>query len=140
MSVPFSGGCACGAIRYTCSAEPLRSVNCHCRDCQRATGSAYYPEVLVPKEAVTLTKGEPRYYEVKADSGTMLGRGFCAECGSPVMIIIGDLPFCSIAVGSLDDPSWYRPDMDIFVSRAHSWDCMNPDVPQFSEMPPQLEI
>jgi len=41
MFTPFSGGCACGAIRYECAAEPLYMVNCECRDCQRATGSAY---------------------------------------------------------------------------------------------------
>jgi hypothetical protein len=140
MSAPFTGGCACGAIRYECSAEPLRSVNCHCRDCQKATGSAYYPEILVPKEALRLTKGAPKYYAVKANSGTTLNRGFCSECGCPVLILIGDLPFSSIAIGSLDDPSWYRPEMDIFTSRAHPWDVMNPELPKFPEMPPQLLI
>lgn len=139
LSIPFTGGCACGALRYECSAEPLRSVNCHCRDCQHASGGGYFPEILVPKAALKLTQGEPRYYAVTADSGTVLRRGFCAECGSPVLLIIGDYPFSSIAVGSLDDPSWYQPDMDIYTSRAHPWDYMNPDLPKFPEMPPQLE-
>ena len=136
----ITGGCACGAIRYECSAKPLRSVNCHCFDCQKATGGAYYPEILVPKKAVKLTKGAPKYYAVKANSGTILSRGFCSDCGSPVLILIGDLPFSSIAVGSLDDPSWYRPEMNIFISRAHPWDVMNPDLPQFPEMPPQIDM
>ena len=47
MKTPFSGGCACGAIRYSCAAEPLYMGNCHCRDCQRATGSAYFAAVIV---------------------------------------------------------------------------------------------
>ena len=41
MPIPFLGGCVCGEIRYTCSAEPLLVANCHCRDCQRASGSAF---------------------------------------------------------------------------------------------------
>jgi len=136
MSTSFSGGCACGAIRYECSAAPLRSVNCHCRDCQRATGSAYYAELLVPNDAFKLTQGEPTYYAITADSGATLRRGFCATCGSPVLIIIGTQPFCSIAAASLDDPSWYRPEMDIFTSRAHPWDVMDPALPKFPAMPP----
>lgn len=138
MPIPFTGGCACGAICYECSAPPLRSVNCHCRDCQRATGSAYYAELLVPREAFTLTKGEPAYYAVNVPSGQTLRRGFCPACGSPVLILIGDQPFMSIAAGSLDDPSWYQPEMDIFTSRAHPWDYMNPHLPKFLEMPPPL--
>jgi hypothetical protein len=137
MGVPFSGGCACGALRYRCSAAPLRTVNCHCRDCQHATGSAYYAELLVPKEALTLT-GSPRYYDKRADSGTLLRRGFCAACGSPVLILIGDQPFCSLAASSLDDPSEYVPEMDIYVSRTQPWDVMNPTLPKFPEMPPGL--
>jgi hypothetical protein len=65
MAVPFSGGCACGAIRYQCSAEPAFSWNCHCRDCQRASGSAFCPVLYVPRAALTIT-GQSRYYDVKA--------------------------------------------------------------------------
>ena len=62
MPTPFSGGCACGAIRYECSAEPLLPLNCHCRDCQRASGSAYAAVLAVPVAAFTLTKGDLKYH------------------------------------------------------------------------------
>jgi len=63
MLGPFSGGCACCAIRYTCSAEPRYMGNCHCRDCQRATGSAYFAAVLVKETDFSLTSGEPAWYK-----------------------------------------------------------------------------
>jgi hypothetical protein len=138
MPVPYTGGCACGAIRYECAAAPLRSVNCHCRDCQRATGSAYYAELLVPSAAFHLTTGELTYYAVTANSGRILRRGFCPECGCPVLILIDGQPFLSIAATSLDDPSSYQPEMDIFTSRAQPWHAMSPSLPKFPEMPPPL--
>src|SRR5437867_1208476 len=57
VTVPFSGGCACGAVRYECSAEPVIALNCHCRDCQRASGTAYASGIFVPGVALRITKG-----------------------------------------------------------------------------------
>ena len=54
MTIPFYGGCACGAIRYECTAEPLEMFCCHCRDCQQASGGPYSPAVLVPSTAFKL--------------------------------------------------------------------------------------
>ena len=85
MSRPFSGGCACAAIRYECRAEPVFSWQCHCRDCQRASGGMLCPVMYVPKTALTIS-GRAKYYEVQADSGNAVRRGFCAECGCPVFI------------------------------------------------------
>jgi hypothetical protein len=53
----FGGGCACGAIRYECAAEPIVMFNCHCRDCQRASGGPYSAVVYVPAKAFKITKG-----------------------------------------------------------------------------------
>jgi hypothetical protein len=54
MKVPFTGGCLCGTIRYECSVEPIVMGNCHCRDCQQATGSAFAAALLVLRDAVTI--------------------------------------------------------------------------------------
>jgi len=54
MKIPFTGGCACGAIRYECTAEPVIMVKCHCRDCQHITGGGFAAAVLVPAEAFRL--------------------------------------------------------------------------------------
>ena len=136
MAMTFSGGCTCGAIRYECSADPLMSVNCHCRDCQRASGSAFMAVVVVPKDALKIAKGEPKYHAVRADSGNMVSRGFCPECGAPLFTKLSAMPdIMAIKVGSLDDPSWYRPTMDIYTASAQPWDYMNPDVPKVPKMP-----
>ncbi len=138
MPTPFSGGCACGAIRYECSADPLIALNCHCRDCQRASGSAYAALLDVPVAAFTLTKGNLKYHRVMGESGNTLDRGFCPECGSPVLIQgqrASSLGLIVLWAASLDDPSWFRPTMDIFVVSAQPWDYMNPALRKFERTP-----
>ena len=135
MPDKFSGGCACGAIRYTCTAEPRYTGNCHCRDCQRATGSAYFPAVLVRNSDFTLEKGEPSWYESPSDRGHMMRRGFCPACGSPLFLKNGANESVTVLfAGSLDDPSWYKPSRDIFVKSAQPWDLMHPDIPKLDGM------
>jgi hypothetical protein len=55
MAQKLSGGCACGAIQYECSADPVLMLNCHCRDCQKASGSAYAAIAVLPKSAVQIS-------------------------------------------------------------------------------------
>ena len=81
MGKKLTGGCICGAIRYETAADPVVMVNCHCRDCQRATGSGYAPFVIVPKAAVKVS-GQPRYYKTVGASGGAVERGFCPTCGA----------------------------------------------------------
>ncbi len=77
-------------------------------------------------------QGEARFYSVKADSGNTVSRGFCAECGSPLFSKLSGMPeVVGVRAGSLDDPSWHRPAMDIFTASAQPWDYMNPDLPKF---------
>lgn len=136
MPTSFSGGCACGAIRYECSAEPVMSLNCHCRDCQRASGSAYASVLVVPASAFRLVKGAPKYHSVQADSGHTTSRGFCPDCGSLVLGKIAEEPdIVVIQAASLDDPSWHQPTMDLFLSSAQPWDYMNPGLPKFAKEP-----
>lgn len=59
---PITGGCACGAIRYEVTAEPIVTFNCHCRDCQKTTGGGYTPVFYVPVNAFKITRGTPKYF------------------------------------------------------------------------------
>jgi hypothetical protein len=61
MTIPCSGGCACGAIRYESTAEPALMLHCHCRDCQRSSGGPFSSFVIVPKEAFKVSQGLLRF-------------------------------------------------------------------------------
>lgn len=136
MPESFFGGCACGTIRYACSGAPLYMGNCHCRDCQRATGSAYFPAVLVRDADFTVVGGEPGWYETKADRGHAMKRAFCVKCGSPLFLKnTANMNVTILYAGSLDDPGWYAPSRDIFVKSAQPWDLMHPELPKFDAMP-----
>lgn len=136
MPAPFSGGCLCGAIRYESRAAPLFSINCHCRDCQRTTGTAYAPVLAVPRDALSITQGEPTYYTSQSDSGETVSRGFCPECGSGIFSKLSANPdIVGLKAASLDDPSWFRPAVDIYTDSAQPWDVMNPDLPKVPKMP-----
>jgi hypothetical protein len=136
MATPLTGGCLCGAVRYECSAEPVMTGNCHCRDCQRATGGTYASAVFVPRNAVTIT-GEVKYYDSTGDSGNIVSRGFCPTCSSRLFGKPAVMPeVMSIMAGSLDDPSNHKPAMDIYTasvqpSRVHrpTWRVASGDRP-----------
>jgi len=136
MSTHYSGGCACGNIRYECNAEPVMSVNCHCRDCQHATGSAYSTDMVIPVSGWKLTSGSPKYFDKKADSGNIVSRGFCGDCGSPLFAKESAAPdIIVITAGSLDDPTRYSPTGDLWTKSAQPWDHMNPDIEKFETQP-----
>jgi hypothetical protein len=125
MSTNFTGGCACGAIRYEVSAEPIVMFNCHCRDCQKTTGGPYTPVMYVPASAFTITKGTPKYYKTASEMAGDNVRGFCPQCGSRLFGGLSDIGQ-GIAASTLDDPSLYNPQFEIFTSDAQPWDYMDP--------------
>lgn len=135
MATNFTGGCLCGAVRYECTADPLFMGNCHCRDCQKATGSGYETDIGVPAAALKIS-GKVKYHETKAASGNSLSRGFCPECGARLFSKTSGYPdLAMFTATSLDDPSQYHPTMDIFTASAQPWDHMNPALAKFPKMP-----
>jgi hypothetical protein len=113
----FTGGCACGAIRYEVNAEPIVMFNCHCRDCQRTTGGPYTPVFYVPAKACKITKGSPQYYETKSEMVGHNKRGFCPECGSRLFGGATEQGQ-GITASSLDDPTLFKPQFEIWTSDA----------------------
>jgi hypothetical protein len=140
ITTPFSGGCACGAIRYESTAEPVMMLHCHCRDCQRSSGGPFSSFVIVPTKAFKLLQGSLRFHAWPSEAGGKTHRGFCLECGSPIVVKADAAPqIVAIRTASLDDPSWFNPQVDVWTSDAHPWDQMNPALPKFEKYPPQTE-
>jgi Uncharacterized conserved protein len=134
MPVPFQGGCRCGAIRYEVTAEPVLVADCHCRDCQYASGTSHMSFVVVPKDAFHLLKGSTEAFDLKADSGHTVSRHFCPRCGTPLLKESGD-PVWAIAASSLDDPSALKIEAAVFVKSAQPWAQRDSAIPAFQTMP-----
>jgi len=97
-----SGGCACGAVRYELTEEPIFQLICHCTDCRKASGSAFAEVLIVAADRLSMLGNEPKVYSVKAESGRTMNRGFCEKCGSPIMIRRAETPqLAFIQAGSL---------------------------------------
>ena len=134
MTTKYEGGCVCGAVRYRCAAEPVATVNCHCRDCQKTSGSPYISGFVVPAQSFELT-GEVARYATAADSGKRSERAFCPTCGSSLFGRPEGADLVFVHAVTLDDPSWFRPAVDIFTASAQPWDVMDPALPKFEKMP-----
>jgi hypothetical protein len=137
LTVPFTGGCACGAIRYESSAAPVFGGICCCRTCQRGSGTGQNAVVGVPNAAFRITQGEPRYYETTADSGKPVRHAFCGTCGAPLFGQPSSAPLTGISAGSLDDPAGFEPGVVVYAEAALPWVAL-PDIPKFPKMPPAM--
>ena len=110
--------------------------NCHCRDCQKTTGSGYTPVFYVPAKGFKITKGTPKYYETKSEMVGENIRGFCPDCGS--RLFGGKTDFGQgITAGSLDDPSVFKPQHELWTCDAQPWDAMDPQTPKFEKYAPR---
>lgn len=133
----FSGGCLCGAVRYTSSADPVMMGHCHCEDCRRSGASDRSSHVVVPGAAVKVT-GELKAYERAADSGNLVSRCFCPVCGAAVLSTNPAMPdMIFLRASSLDDLEVFKPQMTVFASRAPSWAGKGGE-PSFERMPPGM--
>ena len=126
----YSGQCLCGEITYSVDSEPVFMGNCHCKDCQRSSGSAYIPAMIFSEQSVSIS-GEVTYFHLEADSGNTHSRGFCSNCGSQIFGKLSNMPgMIGIKAGTLNETSNYVPKLDIHVKSAANWDVMNPDIPK----------
>jgi hypothetical protein len=136
MGEPYTGGCACGALRYVISGEPILSNDCQCRDCQRESGTGHGSHLTFARSSVTLT-GDAAEWHMVGDSGNAKTRAFCPVCGSPVYMTFAAMPdIFTVRAASLDDPSRYRPQIVTYAIRGYAWDHLDRDLPKFERMPP----
>ena len=131
----IKGSCSCGRVTYQSSADPVFTGVCHCRACQKATGSAFATVVAVPTASLTVT-GTPRRVDGIGDSGKLTHRDFCPDCGSTVTesadVMAG---LTMVTVGTLDDPSWVTPSTQIYCDSAQPWVSLGGGFQSFAKMP-----
>lgn len=121
MDIQLEGGCLCGAVRYVLTAQPNFVYFCHCRDCQRESGSPFVTDMDIDKAAVQIAGPLTRYTRT-GDSGKSIHRNFCTHCGTTLLTEFDvDPQHVSIKACSLDDPSWVKPDRHLYVCRMQSW-------------------
>jgi len=127
----IAGGCLCGAVRYEIAADaPLGVRQCWCRVCQYLGAGSGTVNAIFLKDAVTVSGPLTDYVSI-ADSGSVMRRRFCTECGTPVFSETDPRPHQIIVrVGTLDDPNIARPGAIIWTKSAPSWACFDPDLPQ----------
>ena len=104
-----AGGCLCGAVRYETLADPVRVTICHCRFCQRATGSAYMVEPIFRTEDLKVTRGTPSVYDLRsAGSGKIVHVHFCQTCGTKLYLTFERFTgSCGVYAGTFDEPDWF---------------------------------
>ena len=131
----ISGSCLCGDVSYSGDADVKMVINCHCSDCQKATGSGKATIIFIPTEALKF-EGDYKTYSVIGTDGSHVSRGFCPECGSPVISYAEEQPDVRfIKAGSLDDPSWVRVAASYWGDSAHEWSPVDDSLPSFAGNP-----
>jgi hypothetical protein len=132
----ITGGCLCARVRYEAAGNPLFAVLCHCRDCQRASGTGHVPVMGMPGSSFTV-RGETKSYTVRHTSGRSSIRHFCPTCGSLLFGTSEVAPDAvSIYVGTLDEPSVFQPKAVLFKRDRYGWDVTAGVLSEFETMPP----
>lgn len=132
MPSELSGRCSCAVVKYRLMSAPMFVHCCHCRDCQRQTGSAFVLNALMEADRVELLAGETRLYPQPTDSGRPHVIHRCPACGTAMWSTYGgreEVRF--VRVGTLNDPSIVKPDVHIFTRSKQPWVQLPSGIPAF---------
>ena len=136
MPAPYSGGCACGTLRYTINAEPLVSYCCHCTECQKRTSSAFGLNLQVTADELRIDRGTPKERHRRADSGNDMTILFCGDCGTSLFSLSTARPAIRVVyAGTLDDPGWLPVKLNIWTKSALPWVHMDPVIDRIEGQP-----
>jgi hypothetical protein len=124
------GGCLCTAVRYRYDGPLGPAAYCHCTDCRRVTGSAFNVSIRFERALFQIECGEVKSFTKRADSGNLLTRSFCPDCGSPLFTTSPAHPeHVYVKAGSLDDPRLVSPSSQSWTDSAVSWRAIDPTLP-----------
>jgi hypothetical protein len=132
MTDNLEGGCACAAVRYRLASPPMFVHCCHCRDCQRQTGSGFVINALIETDRIVLLAGDPGPVAVPTDSGRPHLIYRCPDCRTAVWSEYGGIAALRfVRVGTLDNPAALSPDVHIYVRSKLPWVTLPNAVPAF---------
>jgi hypothetical protein len=132
----LTGSCLCGSIRYTVSAPVTDLRACHCTNCQKSSGASGTVNAVLPSAAFKLTQGTPKRFDSKADSGRILYRYFCGDCGSPIYSQRATNPdIVVVRAGSFDSGEGMKITTHIWTKSALPWSTIDPTAKQFPGQP-----
>jgi hypothetical protein len=137
MGDTFTGGCACGSLRFAMTGQPVAQFQCQCRDCQRRSGGGHSSWLVFRESADAVVTGAATRWSSAAEGGTEKRHAFCPTCGAPVFLTFPANPgTIAVTAASLDDPGRFAPGFVTWGSTAQGWDRLDPALTVFAKMPP----
>lgn len=130
----LTGGCLCGAVRFSVKDEFRRFFFCHCEQCRKMTGSAYASNLFTAPENLTWLQGEgeTRRFDLP---GRQLSQVFCTHCGSALPFVTQNGKALIVPAGTLDEEPSRTPDAQIFCSEETEWHKAGIDAKRYPEFP-----
>ncbi len=140
-SLPLSGGCQCGGVRYAITAVPLTLYLCHCTECQRQSSSAFGMSMLVARSALAVDWARLGIFvRGTAAGGREIRCLFCPDCGTRLFHeSTQENEVVSVKAGSLDNTRWLRPVGHLWTRRAQPWVRIPPDDLAYPGEPPSFD-
>jgi hypothetical protein len=136
LAQTLSGSCLCGAIRFSIDIPVTELRACHCRNCQKASGAGGSVNAVLPSSAFHITQGTPRRYSARADSGRILNRHFCGDCGSPIYSQRETTPETVVVrAGAFDNAGDMKIVSHIWTKSARPWAHIDPATQQHPGQP-----
>ena len=130
----YAGSCLCGGIQYEVRGSLGDIIQCHCRRCRKATGTAFATNSPIAKADFYLLQGQQLLKSFTTTTG--VSRNFCSECGSPIYSVKADLPdVYRLRIGSLDTPIEQKPTCHFYVGSKAEWEDIHDTLPQYHERP-----
>ncbi|HZR81622.1 MAG TPA: GFA family protein [Candidatus Binatia bacterium] len=132
-----SARCHCGSLELACSGDPRKISMCHCRECQRRTGSPFSVAVFYERSRFEVRSGTSEVFERSSASGFPVRFHFCPRCGSNVYWEPARMPdLVGVAVGAFADPTFPQPEQSVWTREKHPWIRLPQDVAAFELSPP----
>ena len=131
----FTGGCLCGKIKYVSTSAPKLAMNCHCKDCRKASGGPYLANVFIMEEFFSL-EGEPKKFVHHSDRGSTMTKYFCGNCGSQIYGTNSARPgSVTIRAGSINETDVIQPSVNLFIKNKIQSTPINKELKTFDGMP-----